>query len=85
MKDHAVFIQTNHKQIVGALVAEYALKRNSQHSDEFDVQIMEVRDYPFFARHEGMARQALMAAAAARRRKTIRTAAAAVSTTSWGT
>jgi hypothetical protein len=53
MKDHAVFIQTNHKQIVGALVAEYALKRNSQHSDQFDVQIMDMRDYPFFAKHEG--------------------------------
>ena len=25
MKEHAVFIQTNHKQIVGALVAEHAL------------------------------------------------------------
>ncbi|MFV1973699.1 MAG: hypothetical protein ACC648_08265, partial [Thiohalobacterales bacterium] len=53
MKDHAVFIQTNHKQIVGALVAEYALKRNSQHSDEFDIQIMDTRDYPFFTAREG--------------------------------
>ena len=35
---HCVFIHTNHKQIVGALVAEYALRRNSKHSDEFDVQ-----------------------------------------------
>ena len=26
---YSVFIQTNHKQIVGALVAEYALQRNS--------------------------------------------------------
>ncbi|MEN8176870.1 MAG: hypothetical protein ABFS23_13980, partial [Pseudomonadota bacterium] len=45
--------QTNHKQIVGALVAEYALKRNSQHSDEFDVVITDNRDYPYFAAREG--------------------------------
>ena len=51
--DYCVFIQTNHKQIVGALVAEYALKRNSAHADQFDVKIMDTRDYPFFAAHEG--------------------------------
>jgi hypothetical protein len=53
MKDRAVFIQTNHKQIVGALVAEYALRRNSTHNDLFDVHIMHTRDYPFFAAREG--------------------------------
>ncbi|UCE77317.1 MAG: hypothetical protein JSU62_03695, partial [Gammaproteobacteria bacterium] len=51
--DSCVFIQTNHKQIVGALVAEYALRRNSQHNDKFDVRIMDTRDYPFFQAHEG--------------------------------
>ena len=53
MKDYCVFIQTNHKQIVGALVAEYALRRNSRHNDDFDVRIMHARDYPFFAAREG--------------------------------
>ena len=53
MKDYAVFIQTNHKQIVGALVAEYALRRNSEHNDKYDVQIMHTRDYPYFAAREG--------------------------------
>jgi hypothetical protein len=53
MKEYGVFIQTNHKQIVGALVAEYALRRNSQHNDRFDVQIMHTGDYPFFAAREG--------------------------------
>jgi len=53
MKDHAVFIQTNHKQIVGALVAEYALRRNSRHNDKFDVGIIDMRDYPYFAAREG--------------------------------
>jgi hypothetical protein len=51
--EYCVFIQTNHKQMVGALVAEYALKRNSKHADKFDVRIMDMRDYPFFAAHEG--------------------------------
>ena len=51
--DHCVFIQTNHKQIVGALVAEYALRRNSQHNDKFDVRIINTNDYPFFREREG--------------------------------
>jgi hypothetical protein len=51
--DYCVFIQTNHKQIVGALVAEYALRRNSRHSDQFDVRIMDIRDYPFLKAREG--------------------------------
>ena len=51
--DHCVFIQTNHKQIVGALVAEYALRRNSQHNDKFDVRIINTKDYPFFKEREG--------------------------------
>ena len=51
--DNCVFIQTNHKQIVGALVAEYALRRNSAHADQFDIKIMDTRDYPFFAAREG--------------------------------
>jgi len=51
--DNCVFIQTNHKQIVGALVAEYALRRNSRNNDKFDVKIMRTSDYPFFAAREG--------------------------------
>lgn len=48
-----VFIQTNHKQITGALVAEYALRRYSRHNDRFEVRILDTRDYPMFAAHEG--------------------------------
>ncbi len=48
-----VFIQTNHKQIVGALVAEYSLRRNSKTPDAFDVRIMHTRDFPFLAEREG--------------------------------
>ena len=51
--DHCVFIHTNHKQIVGALVAEHALRRNSRHNDRFDVRIIEHKDYPFFSAREG--------------------------------
>ena len=51
--DHCVFIHTNHKQILGALVAQYALKRNSRHADQFDVRIIDTRDYPFLRAREG--------------------------------
>ena len=51
--EHCVFIHTNHKQVVGALVAQYALRRNSQHNDRFDVRIIATKDYPFFEAREG--------------------------------
>jgi hypothetical protein len=48
-----VFIQTNEKQLVGALVSAYSLKRNSKRPDAFDVEIMHQEDYAFFRRMEG--------------------------------
>lgn len=51
--DHSVFIQTNHKQIVGALVAQHALRRNSRNNDKFDVRIIHTEDYPYFREREG--------------------------------
>lgn len=48
-----VFIHTNHRQIVGALVAEHALKRNSRTPDAFDVRIIRTADFPFLAEREG--------------------------------
>lgn len=51
--DYCVFIHTNHKQIVGAHVAEHALRRYSKHNDRFDVKLIELKDYPFFDAHEG--------------------------------
>jgi len=51
--DHCVFIQTNHKQITGAIVAQHALRRYSQHNDQFDIKIIDTRDYPYFAAREG--------------------------------
>ena len=44
--ENTVFIQTNHKQIVGALIAEYAFRRNSLHTDKFDIRIVNVNDIP---------------------------------------
>lgn len=51
--DHQVFIQTNHKQLTGALVARHALRRYSKHSDRFEVRLVDTRDFPFFAEREG--------------------------------
>jgi hypothetical protein len=48
-----VFIHTNRKQMIGALVARYALERNSRYADRFDVRILSYEDYPFFAARDG--------------------------------
>jgi hypothetical protein len=48
-----VFIHTNHRQLAGALVAAYAMRRGSRHANRFDVSIIHQRDHPFLARHEG--------------------------------
>lgn len=50
---NCVFIQTNHKQITGAFVAQHALRRYSTHNDRFDVKIIEKKDYPYFDAREG--------------------------------
>ena len=42
-----VFIQSNEKQLVGALVSAYSLKRNSKQPDAFDVEIVVM--YPWAA------------------------------------
>jgi len=48
-----VFIHTNERQWLGALVSEYSLRRNSAHADKFDIQFIHTRDYPFLAGREG--------------------------------
>jgi hypothetical protein len=48
-----VFIHTNHKQRLGALVSRYSLKRNSAHADKFDVQLIEARNFPCMLEREG--------------------------------
>ena len=48
-----VFIHTNHKQMLGALVSRFSLKKNAHNPDAFDVKFIEVRDFPCMAEHEG--------------------------------
>ena len=50
---NAVFIHTNPKQIVGALVAQHALVRNSLAPERFEVRILQTPDFPAFERFEG--------------------------------
>jgi hypothetical protein len=48
-----VYIHTNDKQYLGALVAQHSMRRNSRHADQFDVQILHTRDHPFLRRRHG--------------------------------
>jgi hypothetical protein len=48
-----VFIHTNHKQMLGALVSRYSLQQHSAHADKFDVKLIEVKDYPCMLEREG--------------------------------
>lgn len=50
---NAVFIHTNPKQIVGALVARQALLRHSAAPERFDVRIIRTTDFPALASFEG--------------------------------
>jgi hypothetical protein len=51
--DKCVFVHTNEKQWLGALVAEYSFRRNSRNPDAFDVKFIHTRDHPFLAAKEG--------------------------------
>jgi hypothetical protein len=51
--EYCVFIQANDKQYLGALVAEYALRRNSAHNEKFAIRLMEYKDFPFLHEREG--------------------------------
>ncbi|MEZ4354477.1 MAG: hypothetical protein R3F16_12580 [Myxococcota bacterium] len=48
-----VFIHTNHKQILGALVGAHSLRRQSRHNDRFDVCLIEHGKHPFLQEKEG--------------------------------
>jgi hypothetical protein len=41
-----VFIHTNHKQRLGALVSAHSFRRNAQDPDAFDVRLLETSDFP---------------------------------------
>ena len=48
-----IFIQTNNKQSIGAIVSAFSMKRNSAHADKFDVSVIHQEDYPFFRQRDG--------------------------------
>lgn len=48
-----VFIHTNHKQMLGAIVSRHSLKKRSASPDAFDVRFIEVKDFPCMAQREG--------------------------------
>lgn len=48
-----IFIQTNAKQAIGAIVSAHSMKRNSAHAAKFDVSVMHKEDYPYFQAREG--------------------------------
>ena len=48
-----VFIHTNHRQMVGALVSQYSFKRNSKKAEQFDVRVIHTEDHPFIRAREG--------------------------------
>jgi hypothetical protein len=48
-----VFVHTNPKQYLGALVSAYSMKRASRHADELRIEVINHTDYPFFQQHEG--------------------------------
>ncbi len=48
-----VFIHTNHKQMLGALVSRFSLVKRSAHPDRFDVKFIEVKDFPCMLEREG--------------------------------
>jgi len=51
--EHCVFIHSNPKQIVGAIVGQHALRRNSRNADKFDVKVISTEDHPFLKEFEG--------------------------------
>ncbi len=48
-----VFIHTNERQRLGALVAAHALRRHSTHADAFEIRLLETKDFGFLAEREG--------------------------------
>jgi hypothetical protein len=48
-----VFIHTNHRQWIGALVSAYSMRRNSAHGDDFEVEFIHTKDHPFLREKEG--------------------------------
>jgi hypothetical protein len=52
MRPH-IFVHTNRRQLVGALVSAHSMRSRSRHADRFDVSLIRAEDHGFLARHEG--------------------------------
>jgi hypothetical protein len=48
-----VFIHTNDRQMIGALVSQHSIRRTSAHNDAFEVRLIDTKDYPFLRAREG--------------------------------
>jgi hypothetical protein len=48
-----IFIHTNEKQIIGALVSKYSFERFASKQGAFDVKLIDTRDFTFFKDYEG--------------------------------
>jgi hypothetical protein len=46
MMKRTIFIHTNDKQMLGALVSAHSFRRNSRNPDAFDVRILKASDFP---------------------------------------
>lgn len=44
--NYKVFIQTNEKQYLDALVARYTIRRHSKHNDKFEIVSIQANDVP---------------------------------------
>ena len=50
---HGVFVHTNAKQYLGALVSAHSMRRASAHADRLRIEAINHADHPFFPRFEG--------------------------------
>lgn len=50
---HKVFVHTNAKQMVGAIVSVHSLKRNSRSPESFEAEILNKENFSFFKEFEG--------------------------------
>jgi hypothetical protein len=50
---YGVFIHTNHKQYIGALVSAYSMRRNSRHADKLRIELIHTKDHAFLHAREG--------------------------------
>lgn len=53
MTPYTVFIHTNPPQLLGARVAEYALRKHSRHNDRFEIRVLNLPDFPHLTKREG--------------------------------